>query len=147
MQYLVQLGVLANDFRDQESSLEKDEGVTNAQIMFFLENGRYIEGKEVMPPRPVIQWTIDYFKTYELDKAIDKMLNVYLSTGKLESLEIEIGRFCERMSLHAQEMIYSNDGRLPANKPSTIKRKGFNHPLFVTGQLARSITCIFKKIS
>ena len=47
------------------------------------------------------------------------------------------------MENYARDIIYLNDGRLAPNTPKTIKGKKEigNHPLFRTGQLARSISC------
>ena len=43
------------------------------------------------------------------------------------------------------KLIYDNE-LTPRNAPSTIAKKGVDHPLFDTGQLARSIQCrVIKK--
>lgn len=77
-----------------------------------------------------------------MDKTLDKIIKKYAESGfDKELVEQEIGRLGMRMESYARKIIYSNDGRLSPNAPSTINKKGDNHPLFDTGQLARSITC------
>lgn len=155
MRYLIQLGIISNttsDSRKKDKPLDSIENyekgnheLTNAEILFINEYGSPLRN---LPARPVLQMTIDYFTKYELDKAIDKMINAYLKNGNINDLEDEIDRFCQRMQSYAQALIYDNDGRLKSNAPSTIKKKGFDHPLFITGErLARNITCIYSKIS
>lgn len=51
------------------------------------------------------------------------------------------------MESYARHIIYDNDGRLEPNSPVVVKAKKGNHPLFVTGQLARSITCTLSTIN
>ena len=78
----------------------------------------------------------------------------------------ELQKFCLELENYARDIIYSNDGRLAPNSESVAAKKrekairnartvadrqaamqdSGNHPLFDTGQLARSITCQLVKI-
>lgn len=114
-------------------------GVTNAELMFIHENGSPLNH---IPARPVLQMTIDYANKGLLQKTIDKCIEIILDKGVDETLiQKELEVFALKLERYARKLIYSNDGRLAKNAPSTIARKGDNHPLFDTGQLARSITC------
>lgn len=83
--------------------------------------------------------TIQYGNTL-IKSVMQKALKAYVEVGE-QGLEKELNKMCIRMENYAREIIYSNDGRLAPNAPSVAARKKGNHPLFDTGQLARSITC------
>lgn len=117
---------------------KKSKGVTNADLMAIHEYGAPKAG---IPPRPVLQMTVDWTDKTILAEIAEKAIMSFFTTGS----EIEMIRTLEKQALrvqsHARQIIYNNDGALVANKPAVAKRKGGNHPLFDTGQLARSITC------
>lgn len=140
--YIIEVGVLAgNSKRKSKVNL----GITNAQLMYIHENGSPLKS---IPARPVLQMTIEWANSSGIiQQTIDKAVNAYFSTGKVEAIDKEMEKFCLRLQNYARQIIYSNDGRLVENAPSTIKRKGDNHPLFDTGQLARSITCRYVRIN
>lgn len=134
LEYTIEVGVIAGESKKRD----KSKGITNAELMYIHENGSPLRN---IPARPVLQMTVDYVSTNTLDKIVDKAIEQYLKDGQ-PALETSLKKDCVRIENYAQAIIYDNDGRLQANAPSTIKRKGFDHPLFVTGQLARSIKCI-----
>ena len=135
--YYVEIGVISG-----KSKKRKDEfklGITNADLLFIHENGSHVNN---IPKRPVLQMTIDYAKKELLPKYIFEASVAYMKSGfKREAFERPLKQMCIKMEGYARDIIYKNDGRLTPNAPSTIRAKGFNHPLFITGQLARSITC------
>lgn len=139
--YIVEVGIMSIDTKRTD---KVQLGLTNAELMFIHENGSPLHN---LPARPVLQMTIDWANNSGLtSKTIDKYLDVYLKTNSFEKAEKELSKFCLKLQNYARRIIYDNDGKLEANAPSTIKRKGFNHPLFVTGQLARSITCRYIRL-
>ena len=139
--YEIEIGVISADTNRKE---KVRVGVTNAELMFIHENGSPLQH---IPARPVLQMTIDYTNKNLLDKAINKSLAAYMESNfNIEAFELELKKLCMRMESYARKIIYSNDGRLAPNAPSTIAKKGDNHPLFDTGQLTRSITCRLVKI-
>ena len=114
-------------------------GITNAELMFIHENGSPLRN---IPARPVLQMTLDYANKNLVEPTVDKCVKIILDSGPDETLvERELNKLAIKLENYARKIIYSNDGRLAPNAPSVAKAKGGNHPLFNTGQLARSITC------
>ena len=132
--YQVELGVIS-----AHKDRKKEEGVTNAELMYIHENGSPLQN---IPSRPVLKMSLKYAEENLLSKAIDKCIKNYIDNNfdKI-GIETELNRLCMRIENFAREIIYSNDGRLVPNSPAVSAAKGGNHPLFDTGQLARSITC------
>ncbi len=141
--YVIHIGVISEDTNRKKDKNSK-EGLTNAELMFIHERGSKIRH---IPKRPVLSMTIEYALKNMLDSVIEKIINNIIYEDWEESdIEKELNKLCIRMQSYCRKIIYSNDGRLAPNAPSTIKAKGDNHPLFDTGQLARSITCyLYKK--
>ena len=114
-------------------------GITNAELMFIHENGSPLRN---IPARPVLQMTLDYANKNLVEPTVDKCVKIILDNGPDETLvERELNKLAIKLENYARKIIYLNDGRLAPNAPSVAKAKGGNHPLFNTGQLARSITC------
>lgn len=133
--YVIEIGVFSTNTRRKETV---KVGITNAELMFIHENGSPLRN---IPARPVLQMTLDYANSFLLPKTVDKCMKLYLESFDETLIEKELNKLCIRMETYARNIIYSNDGRLAPNSPRTIRQKGDNHPLFDTGQLARSITC------
>lgn len=135
-EYVIEIGVISMNSKRKE---KVRVGVTNAEIMFLQENGSPMRH---IPARPVLQMTIDYANKNLLKTTLSKAVEAYVDSGFDEKkIELELKKMCIKMENFARELIYSNDGRLAPNAPSVARAKGGNHPLFNTGQLARSITC------
>lgn len=132
-QYVIQIGVFSTKTKRKTTY---SVGITNAELMFIHENGSPLHH---LPARPVLKMTIQYGNTL-IKSVMQKALKAYSEVGE-QGLEKELNKMCIRMENYAREIIYSNDGRLAPNAPSVAARKKGNHPLFDTGQLARSITC------
>lgn len=114
-------------------------GLNNAMLMFIHENGSPLRH---IPARPVLKMTIEHANTHLLDSTLTKALDAFIESGfDLAAYERELNKLCIKMENYAQELIYSNDGRLAPNSPAVASKKKGNHPLFDTGQLARSIKC------
>ena len=130
-QYLLEVGVPSDNKR------RDDEGITNAELMFIHENGAPLQN---IPKRPVLSISIYYIERMGvLNKNLDKAIDVYFKSNKIEEFEKQLNVLALKTENVAREIIYQNKGILESNAPSTIKKKGENHPLFDTGQLARSI--------
>lgn len=139
-QYQIQIGVFSGNANRKQKHIY-NVGITNAELMFIHENGSPLKN---IPSRPVLRMTISYGNTL-LQDVMQKALTAYFAKGE-QALETELKKFCLRLENYARDIIYLNDGRLVPNAPSVAKAKGGNHPLFNTGQLARSITCRLVKI-
>lgn len=137
--YQLCIGVYSADTGRQEKI---KVGLNNAEILFINENGAPLKN---IPARPVLEQTLKYAKDNLLDKTIDKAIEKYLVNFDLNAFEYELDKMCVKMENYAKKLIYDNDGAFKDNAKSTIKKKGFNHPLFETGQLAKSITCKIEK--
>lgn len=138
-QYEIEIGVLSGNAKRKEKI---KIGLTNAELMFIHENGSTLRH---IPARPVLRMTLDWAKKSGL--VINTLMKcfAYTTAYSKERAEVEIdkemNKMCLKLQNYARQIIYLNDGRLVPNAPSTIAQKGVNHPLFNTGQLARSITC------
>lgn len=134
--YSIEIGVISEDTGRKETV---SYGITNAELMQLHENGSPIKN---IPARPVLDLTIMWTEQHLIKKVLDSIIEGVFEKdwGKVE-IERELSRMCIRMENHAREIIYDNNGTLAPNSPQVAKRKKGNHPLFDTGQLARSITC------
>ena len=134
--YSIEIGVISENTGRKETV---SYGITNAELMQIHENGSPIKN---IPARPVLDLTIMWTEQHLIKKVLDNIIEGVFEKdwGKVE-IERELSRMCIRMENHAREIIYDNDGTLAPNSPQVAKRKKGNHPLFDTGQLARSITC------
>lgn len=134
--YSIEIGVISEDTGRKETI---SYGITNAELMQIHENGSPIKN---IPARPVLDLTIMWTEQHLIKRVLDSIIEGVFEKdwGKVE-IERELSRMCIRMENHAREIIYDNDGTLAPNSPQVAKRKKGNHPLFDTGQLARSITC------
>ena len=143
--YYIEIGVFVEngkrkkDAKKSKSSDTVKLGINNAELMYIHENGSLLNH---IPKRPVLKMTIDYAKKYLLKDTLAKAVKSYVENGfDLKAYERELTKMCLKMENYARDIIYSNDGRLAPNTPKVARRKKGNHPLFDTGQLARSITC------
>lgn len=147
--YTLNLGVLYSNSKPRKKNKNKKEeteektGVTNAELMFVHENGSHLNN---IPKRPVLKMAIEYADENLLEKIIDKSIYSYAENFDEKDYVNSLKKDAIRIERVARKIIYSNEGILEPNAPSTVRRKGENHPLFDTGQLARSITCVVSKI-
>ena len=137
-QYVIEIGV----FSEHTKRKEKIQiGLTNAELMFIHEYGSPLHN---LPARPVLNMTVEWAKT-QLNNVMGEAVSAFFKSGE-DAYKKVLDKFALKMEKYARQIIYSNNGRLAPNAPSTIKKKGDNHPLFDTGQLARSITCQAVKV-
>lgn len=134
--YIIEIGVISGMSKQRKNN---PKGVTNADLMYIHENGSPLHH---VPSRPVLKMSLDWAKKSDIIiRAVSKSAGMLAATGKVEDVDKEMDAMCVKIQNYARRIIYSNDGRLAPNAPSTIAKKGVNHPLFDTGQLARSIVC------
>ena len=141
-EYVIEIGVFSIKAKRKVKQTVK-VGITNAELMYIHENGSPLQN---IPARPVLDMTIRYANQNLLPRTLDKCITEYLKDFDESAIEKELNKLCIRMENYARHIIYDNDGRLAPNSPRVAASKGGNHPLFNTGQLARSITCRLVKI-
>lgn len=137
IEYVIELGVFSSNTNRKDEVISI--GITNAELMFIHENGSPIRN---IPDRPVLQMTLDWAINNIIPETLSKCSDGLLQNQwTIDMVELELNKMAIRIQQYARDIIYSNDGRLTANSPSVARRKKGNHPLFDTGQLARSIRC------
>lgn len=141
-EYVILIGVVQKD--TTRKKVVASVGLTNAELMFIHENGSPMRH---IPARPVLEMTIKYAADKMFDEVINTCVEGVLEGWTQTDVENELKKMCMRMETYARKIIYDNDGRLAPNAPSVIAKKKTNHPLFDTGQLARSITCELSKVN
>ena len=139
--YIIEVGVMSGNTKRKETI---QLGITNAEIMYINENGSPLRN---LPARPVLDLTIQWVNSSGLlDKTLNKAIEAYFNKFDIADVDKEMEKLCIKIQNHARRIIYDNEnGVLAPNAPSTIAKKGVNHPLFDTGQLARSLTCKYRK--
>lgn len=139
---------------DRKSKSKKKDILNNANLLAILSHDslkRTSKGVPYRPARPILDIAV---KKFIKDKTIDKIYNgaidgIFEGGWTWDDIELYMNRWAERLASMTRKMIYDNNGILAPNAPRTIKaKKGADHPLFDTGQLARSIVCVWtdKKI-
>lgn len=135
--YYIEIGVVSEKTGRKDDKISV--GITNAELMQIHENG---SPSRNIPARPILDITLRWAEKKLMPKTLDKIIDGIIYQGWSSSdVEKELNRLCVRMQNYAYESIYNNDGILAPNSPKVAARKKGNHPLFDTGQLARSITC------
>lgn len=138
--YEIELGVISGKSKNREKSFK---AVTNADLMFIHENGSPLRN---IPKRPVLEMSLIEAKDKMIEETLDIIIDKIINDGWTQSdIELELNKLCIRIQTFARQIIYSNDGRLAPNSPAVAAKKKGNHPLFDTGQLARSIVCVLNK--
>ena len=141
-EYVILIGVVQKD--TTRKKVVASVGLTNAELMFIHENGSPMRH---IPARPVLEMTIKHAADEMFDEVLNTCVEGILSDWTQADVEKELKKMCMRMETYARKIIYDNDGRLAPNAPSVAAKKKGNHPLFDTGQLARSITCELSKVN
>ncbi len=141
-EYVILIGVVQKD--TTRKKVVASVGLTNAELMFIHENGSPMRH---IPARPVLEMTIKHTVDEMFDETLNTCVEGILEGWSQTDVEKELKKLCMRMETYARKIIYDNDGRLAPNAPSVAAKKKGNHPLFDTGQLARSITCELSKVN
>ena len=135
--YYIEIGVISEKTGRKDDKISV--GITNAELMNIQENG---SPSRNIPSRPILDITIRWAEKNLMPKTLNKIIDGIIYQGWSSSdVEKELNKMCIRMQNYAYESIYDNNGILAPNSQKVAARKKGNHPLFDTGQLARSITC------
>jgi len=105
-------------------------------------------GTETIPPRPVLRIAAEnILNSPEMKKhmkAYFKNVMTYAARGRVNDLkDIEkkmLTALGQQIAAEAKRSIENNDGTLQHNAPSTVAKKGFDKPLYETGQLEKHLS-------
>ena len=118
----------------QSGQVQDDKGVDIAQIAMFNELGT-----STSPSRPFLRMSVDENED-KIRAMCGKNLKTLTSGGTAETILKQTGAF--GVSL-VQEKIGS--GSFEPNAPSTIRKKGSDHPLIDTGRMRQSVKYVIKR--
>ena len=105
-------------------------------------------GSETIPPRPVLRIAAENIlsspKMKKRMKAYFKNAMEYARRGRTEDLKtIEtkmLTALGKQVAAEAKRIIKRNSGELQHNAPATVAKKGFDKPLFESGELRKKLS-------
>jgi hypothetical protein len=105
-------------------------------------------GTETIPPRPVLRIAAEnILSSPEMKKHIQayfKNVVAYSKRGRAQDLkDIEtkmLTALGQQVAAEAKRIIERNSGELQYNAPATVAKKGFDKPLYETGQLEKHLS-------
>ena len=118
----------------QSGEVKDDRGVDMAQIAMWNELGT-----STSPSRPFLRMSVDENES-KIRAMGGKNLKTLTSGGTAETILKQTGAFGASL---VQEKIGS--GSFEPNAPSTIRKKGSDHPLIDTGRMRQSVKYVIKK--
>ena len=146
--YILEFGVFAGTEKDKRKSepskgkkktkVDTEKGLTNAEIMFIMENG---SPANHVPSRPVLKLTKEYALSTFVPDAEKQIIKMWLNGATVEDIDKEVGKLALRIEAYVKTGIRRRKFDLMPNALSTIEAKGSDIPLFDTGQLVKSIQC------
>ena len=155
-QYVLEFGVFAGTEKDKRAKerikgkirtkVDTETGLTNAEIMFIMENGSPLRN---VPARPVLDITRKYALESLVPDVEEQIINIWLTNDKqtaLAKIQDVVDALALRIEAYVKTGIRRKQFDLAPNALSTIEAKGSDIPLLNTGQLANSITCVARRI-
>lgn len=118
-------------------SAKYEDGTSLADVMTW---NHY--GTETIPPRPVLRIAAENVMSNneEIKKAFTVYLrNILVNVKDAEKLEKEMLRKIGVQVIKEAKRIIEAGNELQENAPGTVRKKGFNKPLYETGLLIKSI--------
>lgn len=106
-------------------------------------------GTETIPPRPAFRIGLERSVTKNkklIDAALKNITN-HLLTGRKDSIQRQLTQALTQIGKSAKKETKDiiKQGSMSPNAPLTIKRKGFDHPLWETGLLYESVEYLVSK--
>ena len=106
-------------------------------------------GTETIPPRPAFRIGLERSVTKNkklIDAALKNITN-HLLTGRKDSIQRQLTQALTQIGKSAKKETKEiiKQGSMTPNAPLTIKRKGFDHPLWETGLLHDSVEYLVSK--
>ena len=120
-----------------------ENGMTYAEILAIQHYG-----SETIPPRPVLRIAAEnILSSPEMKKhmkAYFKNVMEYAKRGRaadLKTIETKmLTALGQQVAAEAKRIIERNSGELQKNAPATVAKKGFNKPLFESGELIKKLS-------
>jgi hypothetical protein len=126
----------------EESDCARENGITNAQLLYLHENG---VPSHNIPPRPVLKPAI---AKAENSQRIAKLMRDGMKAAMVDG-NLDAARQCyEKAGMLGRDACknYIREGsNLAPNAPQTIARKGSSTPLIDTASMLNSITYAVRK--
>lgn len=98
-------------------------------------------GTETIPPRPVMRMAAERVSEKFIKERLRAyMINVTRNPKDAKRLETVLLQDMGRQAVKEAKKIIENGGELQRNAPATIAKKGFNRPLFETGELVKKLS-------
>lgn len=106
-------------------------------------------GTETIPPRPAFRIGLERSVTKNkklIDAALKNITN-HLLTGRKDSIQRQLTQALTQIGKSAKKETKDiiKQGSMSPNAPLTIKKKGFDHPLWETGLLYESVEYLVSK--
>ena len=103
-------------------------------------------GSETIPPRPVLRIAAERLSQKFVKERLEEYLsNVveYSKRGRVQDVkraEVVFLQDLGRQAVKEAKRIIENGGELQHNAPATVAKKGFNKPLYETGELEKKLS-------
>lgn len=98
-------------------------------------------GTETIPPRPVLRIAAERLSAKFVKERLKAyMTNVIRNPKDARRLETVFLQDLGRQSVAEAKKIIERSGELQHNAPATVAKKGFNKPLFETGELQKKLS-------
>lgn len=120
-----------------------ENGMSYAEILAIQHYG-----SETIPPRPVLRIAAENIlsspKMKKHLKAYSKNMIEYAKRGRIKDMkdaeEKMLQALGKQIAAEAKRIIERNSGELQYNAPATERKKGFDKPLYETGQLEKHLS-------
>ena len=124
---IVKLGALPGTYENGE------------KVSDVLEWNHY--GTPTIPPRPVLRMAAERLSAKFVKERMQAyMTNVLRNPKDAKRLETVFLQDLGRQAITEAKKIIDSGGELQRNAPSTIAKKGFNRPLFESGELQKKLS-------
>lgn len=98
-------------------------------------------GTETIPPRPVLRMAAEKLSAKFVKERLQAyMINVVRNPKDAKRLETVFLQDLGRQSIAEAKKIIDSGGELQHNAPATVAKKGFDKPLFESGELQKKLS-------
>lgn len=96
-------------------------------------------GSETIPPRPVLRIAAEKTISKNAGRLKAFLHNIIVNPKGADRLETVLLTSLGQQSVAEAKRIIETGGELQHNAPATVKKKGFDKPLFETGELEKHL--------